>query len=184
MSDDKKPRCGRDKKEEKKGFQFDLGVGKASFGGLFEGLGNLIESVGKIAKEGGVISEEGEITGLGDKVKGVYGFTVRTMAGGEPKVETFGNIKKTAKGPVVEEVREPIVDVFDEENHILIVAELAGIDRENINVEVQEDILILSAETGRRKYHKEIVLPAEVDESSEEKTFRNGILEVKYSKKE
>ena len=175
MSDDRK-------KGAKEGVDLDFGMGKISFGGLFEGFGNLIDSVAKIAKEGGVISEEGEITGLGDKVKGVYGFTVRTMAGGEPKVETFGNIKKTAKGPVVEEVREPIVDVFDEEDHILVVAELAGINSDNIEFVVDEDILTLSAETGKRKYYKEIVLPADVDESTGDMTFRNGILEVKYSK--
>ena len=177
MSDDKR------KKEAKEGFELDFGMGKFSFGGLFEGIGNLIESVGKISKEGGVISEEGEITGLGDKVKGVYGFTVRTLAGGKPKVETFGNIKKTPKGPVVEEVREPIVDVFDEEDHILVVAELAGIDSTDINLDMNKDILTLSAGTGDRKYHKEIVFPSEVDESTEEMTFKNGILEVKYSKK-
>ncbi|MDA2930075.1 Hsp20/alpha crystallin family protein [Acidobacteria bacterium AH-259-O06] len=177
MSDEKK------KKEEKEGFEIDFGLGKASFGGLFEGLGNLIESIGKIAKEGGVISEEGEITGLGDKVKGVYGVTVRTLAGGEAKVETFGNIKKTPKGPVVEEVREPIVDVFDEEDHILVVAELPGVDASDIKIDVEKDIFTLSVETGDRQYHKEIVLPSEVDQSTEEMTFKNGILEVKYSKR-
>ncbi|MDA2926055.1 Hsp20/alpha crystallin family protein, partial [Acidobacteria bacterium AH-259-G07] len=160
MSDEKK------KKEEKEAFGIDLGLGEISFGGLFEGIGNLIESIGRVAKEGGVVSEEGEIAGLGDKIKGVYGFTVRTMAGGEPKVETFGNIKKTAKGPVVEEVREPIVDLFDEEDHILVVAELPGIGSADVNLDVEKDILTLSAETGDRQYHKEIVLPSEVDEST------------------
>ena len=172
------------KKEEKEGYEFGFGMGKLSIGGIFEGIGNLIESIGKVSKEGGVISEEGEITGLGDKVKGVYGFTVRTLAGGEPRVETFGNIKKTAEGPVVEEVREPIVDIFDEDDHILIVSELPGINSDDITLELKGDILTLSAETGDRNYHKDIVLPSEVDESTEEMTFKNGILEVKYSKVE
>ncbi|MDA2926032.1 Hsp20 family protein, partial [Acidobacteria bacterium AH-259-G07] len=91
--------------------------------------------------------------------------------------------KKTAKGPVVEEVREPIVDLFDEEDHLLVVAELPGIDSNAIKLEVEKDILTLSAETRERKYHKEIVLPSEVDVSTEEMTFKNGILEVKYSKR-
>lgn len=177
MSNEKKK-----KEEPKAGAEFDFGMGKLSFGGLFEGIGNLIESVGKIAKEGGVISEEGELTGLGDKVKGVYGFTVRTLAGGEPKVETFGNIKRTKKGPVVEEEREPIVDVFDEEDHLLVVAELPGIDSGDVKLEVEGDILTLSAKTGERTYNKETVLPAGVDRATEEVTFKNGILEVKYSK--
>ncbi|MCK4325402.1 Hsp20/alpha crystallin family protein, partial [bacterium] len=99
-------------KEEGKKAGLDFGMG---LGGIFGGIGNLIESVSKIAEEGkGIVSKAGEIKGLGDKVKGVYGFTVRTLAGGESKVEPFGNIKKTPKGPVVEKEREPIVDVFDE----------------------------------------------------------------------
>ncbi|MBC8285057.1 MAG: Hsp20/alpha crystallin family protein [Nitrospinae bacterium] len=176
----------KEEKEEKEkkdeGLDIDFGLENLSLGGLFGGLGKLIDSVGEIAKKGGEISESGDIGGLGDKAKGVYGFTVRTMAGGEPKVETFGNIKKTAKGPVVEEVREPIVDVFDEEDYILVVAELPGVDESEVNTQLEKDILKLSAETKDRKYEKEVILPLAVDQSTEEKTFKNGILEIKYSK--
>jgi hypothetical protein len=58
-------------------------------------------------------------------VEGVYGFSVRTGPGGsEVKVEPFGNIKRDEKSgkTVVEEFREPVVDIFEEEDHILVVA--------------------------------------------------------------
>ena len=180
----------KDKPEEEKGkeAEIDFGIGKISLGGLggiFGGIGDLIDSVAKMAEEGkSEISEKGEIKikGLGDKAKGVYGFTVRTLAGGEAKVEPFGNIKKTPKGPVVEEIREPIVDIFDEKDHILVVAELPGIEESDIKIEVKGDILTLSAERGEKKYSKEVLLPSKVDEKSLISSYKNGILEIKLER--
>ncbi len=170
----------KEKKEEEKKASIDFGMG---LGGIFGGIGDLIESVSKIAKEGGgVVEKAGEIKGLGDKAQGVYGFTIRTMAGGESKVEPFGNIKKTPKGPVVEEAREPIVDVFDEEDHVLVVVELPGIEEENIKVEIEDDILNISAEKGERKYRKEVLLPSTVESEPMSSTDKNGVLEIKLKK--
>ncbi|MCG2676373.1 Hsp20/alpha crystallin family protein [bacterium] len=158
----------------------DLGIG---LGGIFEGIGNLIESVSKMAEQGkGIVEKHGEIKGLGDKVKGVYGFTVRTLAGGESKVEPFGNIKKTPKGPVVEEEREPMVDVFDEKDHILVVAELPGVEEASIKTEIKDDILNISAEKGDRKYKKEVLLPSKVEAGPITSAYKNGILEIKLKK--
>lgn len=183
MKEEKKR--GRPEEEGKKA-EMDFGIGRISLGGLggiFNGIGKLIDSVTKIAGEsGGMVSEKGEIKGLGDKVKGVYGFTVRTLAGGEPKVEPFGNIRKTPKGPVVEEVREPIVDVFDEKEDILVVAELPGVEESDISTEINGDILTLSSERGEKKYSKELLLPSKVDEKTLSSTYKNGILEIRVKK--
>ena len=168
------------KKEEEKKAGIDVGIG---LGGIFEGIGNLIQSVSKIAEEGkGIISKTGEIKGLGDKAKGVYGFTIRTLAGGESKVEPFGNIKKTPKGPIVEEEREPIVDVFDEKDHILVVAELPGIEQGDVKTEIKDDILNISAEKDERKYKKEVLLPSKVEVEPISSAYKNGILEIKLKK--
>ena len=174
------------KKPEEKKEAFDFGMGKISFGGLggiFEGIGGFINALAEM-QEKGKISETGEIKGLGGKAKGVYGFTVRTLATGEPKVEHFGHVvKKTPKGPVVEEVREPIVDVFDEKEHILVVAELPGVKEEDIKTEIKDDILNISAEKGdERKYKKEVLLPCKVEAEPISSTYKNGILEIKLNK--
>ncbi len=170
----------KEKKKEEKKVGIDFGVG---LGGIFEGISNVIDSVSKIAEEGkGIVEEHGEIKGLADKVKGVYGVTIRTMAGGESKVEPFGNIKKTPKGPVVEEEREPIVDVFEEEDHILVVVELPGVEEENVKTEIEGDILNISAEKGERKYRKEVLLPSKVESEPISSTDKNGLLEIRLKK--
>jgi len=96
-------------------------------------------------------------------------------------VDHFGNIRTTDEGPIVAEVREPLVDTFDEEEEIVIVAELPGVDEDEIRVEIQDDILSLET-TGDRKYAKEILLPKAVDATTLQKTYKNGILELRLRK--
>ncbi len=155
-------------------------------GGLLKGLENLIDLADKVSQEGGTIQKQGELSVPGQKeMKGVYGFTIRTLVGpgGErrPVVQPFGNIKKTPKGPVVEETREPIIDVFEGEDVVQIVAELPGVTEEEIHYEVHGDVVILSTR-GKRKYTKEILLKYPVEEGSGQASYRNGMFELKLKK--
>jgi HSP20 family protein len=164
------------------GVHVDLG-----FGDLFRGLGSFLDVVSDLVEKSEEIKEkQGEFvagkTASGEPIRGVYGFSIRTATGGGmPKVESFGNIRDTAKGPVVDETREPLVDVFDEEAAVLVVVELPGVADGEIQVTVEDDILTLQT-TGRRHYAKEVLLPAAVDPASLAKTYTNGVLEVRAKK--
>lgn len=170
----------------------DFGLGKFGLGGLFKGIANLIDLVAKMEEEGKTeITRQGEIKGLGEKfgrkdIKGVYGFTIRTGLGErgrlKPRIEPFGNIRETKKGPEVVETREPITDVFDEKDQVLVVAELPGVAAKDIQTKIKGDILILEAEGDKNKYFKEILLPSLVAEKSQETSFKNGVLELKFKK--
>ncbi|MBI4493349.1 MAG: Hsp20 family protein [Chloroflexi bacterium] len=152
------------------------------FGELFKGLGSFLDLLGQMAEEGkSEVSRSGEVHGPSG-VRGVYGFSVKMGLGGAPTVERFGNIRSTERGPEVSEVREPLADVFDEGDHVLVVAELPGVVADAIKVEVKDDILSLSAEGRNRKYAKEILLPALVDPSSLRHSYQNGMLEVRLDK--
>jgi len=154
------------------------------FGSLFKGIGGLFDLVSRMAEEGKQeYTSSGEITGLGDKAKGVYGFSVKMGLGGNPVIEQFGNIKTTDKGAVVAEAREPIVDVFDEGGHLLLIAELPGVEENDIHFDVRDDILVLSAEARDRKYSKEVLLPSPVDPDSAESSYKNGVSEIKLGKR-
>jgi len=165
--------------EDKGAATLDLGLG-----GLFKGLGGFLDLISNMVETGeSEVSRTGEfkVKGLGDKAQGIYGFTVRTGIGGVPQVEHFGNVQATEEGPVVAEVREPLVDLFDEDEEIVITVELPGAAEEEIQIEVEEDILSLET-GGENKYAKEILLPEAVDATSLQKTFRNGILELRLKK--
>ena len=172
------------KEKETEGLNIDFGIGKLSLGGLFKGIENLVDLAAKLKDAGGEINKEGEIdlSNLKKGMKGVFGFSVKTAVGGKPVVESFGNVRKTPQGPAVEEEREPITDIFDEDKDIRIYAEMPGVNQENIKLDLKEDILDISAQTGDRKYHKEILLPSKVRTDTLVSSYANGILEIKVKK--
>jgi HSP20 family protein len=172
------------KEQAEKEVAFDFGIGKLSFNGLFQGIGNLIDLASKLEEEGkGEIKREGEFSSPSGRAKAVYGFSVRTGIGGNPIVEPFGNVRKTPKGPVVEEERQPLVDIFDEQDHVLIIIELPGLEEEQIHTDIKGDILTLSAVGENRKYSREVVLPKDTDTNTVSRKYKNGILEIRMSKK-
>ncbi len=166
-------------KEKNEEAIFDL----FGLGNLFKGVGKLVDIAGKL-EENRTICKEGEINfdHLKKGMKGVYGFTINTAGGGPPKVETFGNIKKTPEGPKVEAEREPITDVFDEENEIVILAEMPGVEDSDIQIDLKDDILEISAFGKSRIYRKELLLPLQLNNSNLQHKFTNGILEIRIGK--
>lgn len=182
-------------KKEKEKPTIDVEVGaKGLLGGFFKGLESLIDLADQVTRAGGKIEKTGEFGIQGQKdMTGVYGFTIRTMEGpgGAPRpvVRPFGNVAKVKKtqrpkGPIVEEAREPIVDLFDEKEFVRIVAELPGVSESEIITEVQGDDVLQIEATGPEKYLKEVYLPAKVIAASLEKNYTNGVLEVKLQKKQ
>jgi len=163
--------------------------GSAGLGSLLGGLGTLLERLSELADKGAELRRSGEISGLDPegKLRGVYGFTIRSGLKGresEVQVQPFGNVRKderTGKA-VVHEVREPMVDLFEEEDHVLVVAELPGVGQEDVQLEVHEDILSLSASKDDTKYRKEILLPRAFTREKMSYTCRNGVLRVRLTR--
>ena len=156
-------------------------------GDVFRGMGDLIELLKEMEAEGKTeVARTGELRGKGGlkDLKGVYGFSVKVGLGGEPTVETFGNIRKGEAGPTVEEVREPLVDLFDEGGSMRVLAEMPGVEAGDVRVELNDDVLIITAEGKDRKYSKEILLPAKGRRDSVRTSYQNGILEVTAAKAE
>lgn len=156
-------------------------------GGFLSGLTNLIETLGELAEKGKELQGVKEF-GTED-LKGVYGFTIRTNLGGSDpsqnvKVEPFGNVRTDEKtGRVkVHEVIEPPTDVFEEPDHLLVVAELPGVGSEDVTVEIEEDILTIKAQSGKKKYQKEILLPASFKPEQMSHMCRNGMLEIRLQR--
>ena len=89
-----------------------------------------------------------------------------------PKPSTVGSIKE----------REPIVDVFEEEDYLRVMAELPGVEENEISLNVEDNTLTISTDTSAQTYFKEVKLPTPVKKKAVEYTYRNGILEVKLMK--
>jgi HSP20 family protein len=158
--------------------------------GLFKGLAELVEKLGDLAEKGGELSRSGEIPlhGKEKDLKGVFGFSVKMGLGGEGvKVEPFGNVTRdaTTGKAVVDEIREPLVDVFEEDDHVLIIAEMPGIEAEDVKFDLRDDILSLSAQRGDKKYRKEVLLPGgKFRQNQVTVSCKHGIVEMKCMRKQ
>lgn len=86
-------------------------------------------------------------------------------------------------GVPVKPGREAIVDVFDEGDHYAVIAELAGIERSDLEWSVRDGLhLTLRAESADRKYSAELKLPGLVSEHAAVCTCANGVMELRLWK--
>lgn len=182
--------------EEKKGKSKETGASdkgdgegpvELNLGGLFRGLGEFVDMVGKLAEAGEKqVSRQGEfrIKGLDDRARGVYGFSIRSgIAPNKPRVEPFGNVRAGKEGLVVADIREPLVDIFDEADEVVVTAELPGVSDRDISITFEADRLTIETR-GERHYVKELVLPSPVDPDSLAQTYNNGVLELRIAKRD
>jgi HSP20 family protein len=112
----------------------------------------------------------------------VYGYSVKIGPDGKPEVREFGNVKPSRFGPRVKEEREPLVDVIETDGEVHIVAELPGVDKNDIKLRGTENTLTISVDTPQRKYYKEVTLPTKVNVKEAKTKYKNGVLEVTLSK--
>ena len=154
--------------------------------GILGGLTGLLDKLNELAEKGEELSKTGEFTLDKEKdLKGMYGFSFKVGLGGdEVQVEPFGNVQRDEETgeAVVKEVREPPVDIFNEEDHILIVAEMPGVEAEDIKCELKDDILTISATQRDKKYRKEVLLPESCKADKLTVSCKNGIAEFNCPK--
>lgn len=96
--------------------------------------------------------------------------------------------------------RYPLCDLVDQGEKYLVRAELPGLNKDNVDVEVNKDTLRIQAEIETREQetegdyiHRErtysqlsrtVRFPEEVDPSKVKGTMKDGVLELKVTKKE
>jgi HSP20 family protein len=159
----------------------------AGLGGIFSGFGGLIEKLGELAEAGEELSRSGEFKDASGKIHGVYGINVKTALGEggqtELKVEPFGNVRReSADRPKGEDVREPLVDIHEEDDYVLVLIELPGVSKEKVNLKVSDGRMELSAEHGKTIYRKEIDLPQKCVAEKMSWECSNGILQVRFAR--
>ena len=158
-----------------------------NLGGILGGLGGLVGKLTELAEAGEKLSQSGEFKDASGKLRGVYGINVKTGLGErgeqELKVEPFGNVRPRTAGETPEEdIREPLVDIHEEEDHILVLVELPGVDKADVTLELIDDRLSLSAQRGKTGYRKEITLPERFSAENMHWDCKNGILQIRFKR--
>ena len=97
-------------------------------------------------------------------------------------------------------LREPLTDMIDAGDEIVIRVEVPGVSKKDINIELTEDSIRISAKKSRKKevvekgyYSKEIsaqnfvtsrVLPVKVLPETAKAKYEDGVLEIRVKKAE
>ena len=119
----------------------------------------------------------------------VYGYSMTVGPDGKPKVREFGNIRSpTAMGfasrPLISGETDPLADITTTDKDVKVVVEMPGIEKKDIKINAHDDTVeVFTTDTAQRKYRKIIELPSEADIETARSTYKNGILEIVFSKK-
>src|SRR5262245_8137784 len=97
-------------------------------------------------------------------------------------------------------IRMPAVDVYEEKDDVVIKAEIPGLSKEDINVQVTDSTLMIKGEKKRDEEIKEddyyrcertfgsftraVALPSDVKADQVKASFKNGVLEVRLPRTE
>jgi HSP20 family protein len=98
------------------------------------------------------------------------------------------------------EVRRPDIDIIESDKELIVTSDIPGLTKEDIDLKVTEDSLEISAESKReekeekegylrrersyRKFYRKVPLPKHVVPSEAKANYKNGVLEVRLTKKE
>lgn len=110
----------------------------------------------------------------------VYGFSMRVGPDGKPHIQEFGN--KVPQSAEEEGAREPLTDIIEEKDHIRVIVELPGVEKDDIQLHVEDRTLDISVDKEDRKFSKDLELPSAVDTDSAKASYKNGVLEVTLKK--
>ncbi|HEU4823581.1 MAG TPA: archaeal heat shock protein Hsp20 [Nitrososphaeraceae archaeon] len=119
----------------------------------------------------------------------VYGYSMTVGPDGKPIVREFGNIRSpTAMGfasrPLISGETDPLADITTTDKDVKVVVEMPGIEKKDIKINAHDDTVeVFTTDTAQRKYRKIIELPSEADIETARSTYKNGILEIVFSKK-
>ena len=97
-----------------------------------------------------------------------------------------------------EQEGELTVDVFETDKDIVIQSAIAGVEPENLDITIENDMVVIKGNRGKQlieekqnyfrqecfwgKFSREIILPVETDNSRARAVIKNGILTIKIPK--
>ena len=61
---------------------------------------------------------------------------------------------------------------------------MSGVSKENIRVNAHDNSVEVTTTDPERKYHEVVEIPPETDIKTAKSTYKNGILEIKFDKKQ
>ena len=99
-------------------------------------------------------------------------------------VDLLNSIEQLPANPTMNPFNRHDVSVNEENGTVTITAELAGLDRDQVDVEVSSRRVSIVANSDRKNFKWEETFDYELDPESTKATMVNGILDLVITKKE
>ena len=112
----------------------------------------------------------------------IYGFSITIGPDGEPRIERFGDVSENSGFTDKIDEWEPLIDMIEGDDEITVVAEVPGVDKKDINLDVGEDFIEIKVNNRDRKYHKKLDLPCRVNPDKSRASYKNGVLEIRIKR--
>jgi len=110
------------------------------------------------------------------------GFSIRIGPDGKPKIREINRNQPMDEDADFESDLEPLIDFLEEEKTLVVLAQLPGISKDDIDLRVTDTCLTLSVDSEDFEWYDELKLPTKVNPKSARASYKNGVLEVKIEK--
>jgi HSP20 family protein len=111
-------------------------------------------------------------------------FSVKIGSDGKPRIREFDNRQLRQAEFEVSDEPEPLVDVIEEGETVIVLVVLQGVDKDDIDLRLTGDTLTFSVDAVDFEWYDELKLPARVNPKSARASYKNGVLEIKVKKVE
>lgn len=110
------------------------------------------------------------------------GFSVKIGPDGKPKIREFTSRQPLQDESEVSDDPEPLVDVIDEMETLVVLAALPGVNKDDIDLRLTGDTLTFSVDADDFEWYDEVKFPVKVNPKSARASYKNGVLEIKVNK--
>ncbi len=115
--------------------------------------------------------------------KDFRGFSIKIGPDGKPKIRELSRSQSMLEDADLDEGDfEPLIDFLEDAKTLLVLAQLPGISKDDIDLRLTESCLTLSVDSEDFEWYDELKLPTKVDPKSARASYKNGVLEVKIAK--
>src|SRR5947209_19484507 len=141
----------------------------------------------KAPKEIMIDYETQEDVGIGEISSFVYGYSMTIELEDKPRVSSRSSKKRKEVSeynePQITSEREPLAEVNVYDKEVKVVLEMPGLSKEHIKIQAYKNSVEVSSDHPQRKYQV-IDIPRIADIKTITSTYKNGILEIVFKKKE
>jgi HSP20 family protein len=116
----------------------------------------------------------------------IHGFKINFGSDGKPNFQEFGHrtLKSSDGERKISDDREPLTELIEGNDDVSITVEIPGVEKEDIDLNVNVNSLEITVDNAERKYHKILNFSCDVIPKTTRATYKNGVLDVVIKRKD